>query len=128
MTEYVVFTKTNARIVKNPSPVEFERIDKGLVILKNPERSTGSHPPHYWKPDISSNKVLVMTEDEMLQRDADSEEHGYINNIYHSHYEKPKPEYLKPQIPIEKSWLEYNVFIYGWLLILTLLYIWSLHV
>lgn len=79
--EYVVFTETNARILKNPKSLD--KITESYIILKNPRKLLVSYIPlHYWKADIKTNEVLPMNADERLKRDEQIKTLGFINYIY----------------------------------------------
>ena len=74
----VIFTKTNARILSNPSDKEI-RYYKNSV--RNPDLMQVRHvPPHFWKMDKYRN-VMPMTPQEQKMRLALIAKNGMDNNI-----------------------------------------------
>lgn len=98
--EYVVFTETNARILKNPKSLE--NIKEHYIILKDPDKSKVSgFPLEYWKADVENNVVLPMNDNEIELRVINLALKGAMNNIYKEMAKPPKIE--KPKVLAKKS-------------------------
>ncbi len=77
---YVVFTDTNARIIKNPSTDVIDKLVNEPNAVCNPDLSgVNGIAPQYWK--LSGNRVLPMTAEEMKIRDEKIKISDYARSI-----------------------------------------------
>lgn len=81
--ELVVFTDTNARILKNPDMTSRKAINPHLTVMIDPKRAPELNgvPPHYWKPDFSTNTIVPMSASEKKLRDSDIAKLGVCNDL-----------------------------------------------
>lgn len=83
MAKYVVFTKSNARILINPPTEVLGKINPVYIILEDPDTSAVARMPlHYWKADTKNNKVIKMSKLEEMLRTEYIAQHGVNNNIF----------------------------------------------
>ena len=76
-SKLVVFTRTNARILVNPTELEYKTYKNSVI---DPDLSAvKSVPPHFWK--LVDGKVMPMSEAEMKARLDEIAQHGVDNTV-----------------------------------------------
>lgn len=78
----VIFTPTNARIIRNPSDDALAEFIKWPNVVIDPDLSKVSGvAPHYWKL-IDGGQIVPMSYNEEVARQAQIESSGIDNSIY----------------------------------------------
>jgi hypothetical protein len=75
----VVFTENNARILYTDNPSLWEKCANAVVEADISE--VQGLPPHFWKRDPFSKKILPMNDAERAYRLAHHGEYGVINEL-----------------------------------------------
>jgi hypothetical protein len=89
----VVFTKNNARVLKNPKNL-IEILKRNTCLIDPDLSKVSGMPPHYWKL-FKGKTIISMNGKEMRARDADISKVGADNFVHGLDGLPEKPGFFK---------------------------------